>query len=80
MRDRIEMKAVYDQDLEQILASLGILDKLIAGELSCVICGCQVDLDNLGAIFSDGSEIRVCCDNDRCVRATTTYGVPTVSE
>lgn len=79
MRKRFEMKAVYDQDLEQILTSLGILDKLIAGELSCAICGCQVELDNLGAIFLDGDETRVCCDDDRCVRKITTHGAPTLS-
>jgi len=75
MRKRVEVKAVYDQDLEQVLANLGILDKLISGELSCAVCGCQVDLDNLGAIFPDGDEVGVSCDNDRCIRIITTRGV-----
>ena len=74
MRKRVEMKAVYDQDLEHVLGRLGILDKLIEGELNCAICGCQVDLDNLGSIFPEGDDVGVSCDNDRCIRIITTRG------
>jgi len=79
MRKRVEVKAVYDQDLQQVLANLGILDKLTAGELNCAVCGCQVDLDNLGTIFPDGDEVGVSCDNDRCVRTITNRGAATLS-
>ena len=72
MRKRVEVKAIYDQDLERVLANLGILDGLIAGELNCAACGCQVDLDNLGTIFPDGDEVGVSCDNNRCIRIITT--------
>jgi len=74
MRKRVEVKAVYDQDLKKVLANLDILDKLIAGELNCPVCGCQVDLDNLGTIFSHGAEAGVSCDNDRCIRTITVRG------
>jgi len=77
MRKRVEVKAIYDQDLEQVLANLGILDKLIAGELSCPVCGCQVDLDNLGTIFPDGDEVGVSCENSRCIRIITIRGAMT---
>jgi len=79
MRKRVEVKAVYDQHLERVLANLGILDKLIAGELNCAVCGCQVDLDNLGTIFPNGEDVGVSCDNDRCVRAITTHGAAALS-
>ena len=79
MRKRVEVKAIYDQDLEQVLASIGILDKLIAGELNCAVCGCQVDLDNLGTIFPDNDEIGVSCDKDRCIRVITTHGEAALS-
>ena len=75
MRKRVEVKAVYDRDLERVLANLGILDKLVAGELNCAVCGCQVDLDNLGTIFPYGDAIRVSCDNNSCVRAITSHEV-----
>jgi len=79
MRKRVEVKAIYDQDLQQVLANLEILDKLIAGELNCAVCGCQVDLDNLGAIFPEGDDVGISCDNNRCVRIITTRGVATLS-
>lgn len=79
MREKVEVKAVYDQDLKQVLAKLGILDKLIAGEMNCAVCRCEVDLDNLGTIFPEGDEVKVSCDNNRCVRITTTRGAETLS-
>ena len=79
MRKRIEVKAVYDDDLEQVLANLGILDELVAGELSCAVCGCQVDLDNLGAIFPNNDKIGVSCDNTRCIQAIATHGAEALS-
>jgi len=80
MRKRVELKAIYDEDLEHILANLGILNKIIAGELNCVVCGCLVDLDNLGTIFTNNDEIGVSCDNDRCIRMVTTRGMETFSD
>jgi len=79
MRKRVEVKAVYDQHLERVLTNLGILDKLIAGEVNCAVCGCQVDLDNLGTIFPNGEDVGVSCDNDRCVRAITAHGAAALS-
>lgn len=79
MRKRVEVEAVYDQHLERVLANLGILDKLIAGELNCAVCGCEVDLDNLGTIFLDDDNVGVSCDNNRCVRTITTRGAATLS-
>ena len=73
------MKAIYDKDLEQVLANLGVLDKIIAGEINCAVCGCQVDLDNLGSVFPEGDEIKVTCDNDRCVRTITTRAAGALS-
>ncbi len=74
MRKVATVKAIYDSDLDQLLTNLGMLDKLIAGELRCAVCGCQVDLDNLGTIFPNGDELRVSCDNPRCVRIITSRG------
>jgi len=79
MRKSTTVKAVYDSDLQELLRNLGILDKLIAGELSCAVCGCSVDLDNLGTIFPLENDISVSCDNERCVRTITTRGAATLS-
>jgi hypothetical protein len=75
MRKKIEINAVYDTDLEQVLRQLGMLDALIEGKINCYICKRTVDLDNLGAIFPSENEIKILCDNDKCIRIVTTKGV-----
>jgi len=79
MRKVATVKAIYDSDLEQLLTNLGMLDELIAGELRCAVCECQVGLDNIGTIFPNGDEIGVSCDNPRCVRTITTRGATKLS-
>jgi len=79
LRKKVEVKAIYDPHLEQVLQKLGIMDELIAGELNCEVCGCQVDLDNLGTIFPDDDKVGVSCDNSRCIRAITTRGATALS-
>jgi len=79
MRKRSITKAVYDRDLKRLLESLGILDKVVEGVMICPVCGCRVNLDNLGTIFSDGNDIVVSCDDTKCVRAVTSGEVTTQS-
>jgi len=67
MRKRSEIKAVWDSDLEHLLASIGILDDVVAGKLNCAICGGQVNLHNLGAVFPRDGQVAVSCDNSGCV-------------
>lgn len=75
MRKRASIKAVWDSDLVSLLQSAGILDRLLDGDVRCVVCHKEVDLDNLGALLSDGHEIMVSCDDTQCVREATTREV-----
>lgn len=68
MRRRLRVKAVWDSDLEQLLQNLGVLDRLITGEFTCVVCGRSVDLENLGAIVLRGQEVMVACVEVSCIR------------
>lgn len=69
MRKRIEVKAVWDSELEQLLGNLGILESLLLGELTCAHCGRTVDLDNLGAIIPQEDKVIIVCDYTPCIRA-----------
>jgi hypothetical protein len=71
VRRRANVKAVWDSDLVGFLKSAGLLDTLAAGDLRCAVCQRQVDLDNFGALFPEGDDVRVACDDARCVRAVT---------
>jgi len=68
MRRRLQVKAVWDSDLEALLHNLGVLDRLITGEFACVVCGRSVDLGNLGAIVLRGQEVMVACAEVSCIR------------
>lgn len=79
MSKTIGVKAVHDSDLENLLKSLGMLDGFVAGKFKCAVCGCPVDLDNLGSIFPQDGEIGVSCDNSKCVRVVTIQEVKSVN-
>jgi hypothetical protein len=60
--------AVHDDDLRQLLESLGVLGDLTAGRLLCRFCGSQVTERNLYAILPDSGQVRVVCDTPACVK------------
>ena len=74
MRERLNLKAVWDSDLEELLRNIGALEPLVHGELACKVCGQSVDLDNLGAILPRNQGISVTCGTVECVRAVTASG------
>ena len=77
MPNIIGVKAVHDSDLRELLTSLGILEGLVAGKFRCTVCGCLVDIDNLGSIFPHGNDICVSCDNNRCISIVTSNALET---
>jgi len=80
MRKRLEVKAVWDKDLEDLLKSLGIWEQLASKELLCDACRRKIDINNFGAVFNKQGEIGVCCDNEHCVRLVTKKEVTESSE
>lgn len=67
MRPRINIKAVWDSDLEALLRNFGILEKLLAEEVNCKVCRRMVNLENLGTIVKDDKSIAVTCDDATCI-------------
>lgn len=65
MRKHI-IKAVHEQDLRELLKSLGLSELMAKGELKCDICGAIVNLDNLLCIYPSKDEVKVCCKNPEC--------------
>ena len=71
MRKRIELKAVWDDDLHELLDNLGVIDDLVAGETRCMACSRIVVLDNLGAIIPSSESVQITCDDSNCVKVAT---------
>jgi hypothetical protein len=68
---RIDLKAVHEKDLPQLLASLGILEQVKQGGVACMVCGTAVNLENIFAIVPAGSEVSVVCTRAACIDSTT---------
>lgn len=75
MRKRLELSAVWDDDIQELLGSLGVLQDVTLGNARCVVCGRQVDIDNLGAVMPTPQSADFACDDANCVRAVTSQGV-----
>ena len=71
MRKKVDLTAVWDEDLRALLDNLGILDDLTAGNTNCMVCTRIVDFDNLGAIIPSADSVQVTCYNSGCVRTVT---------
>lgn len=71
MRKKIELTAVWDEDLHDLLESLGILKDLNSGKILCIICGSKVDVNNLGTIMPSVNAVKLTCDDASCVQAVT---------
>jgi hypothetical protein len=59
--------AVHDLDLDELLRNLGLLEPLKNGELRCNICGCQVNRKNLGCLYPNENDVRICCIKLSCL-------------
>lgn len=68
MTGKYKIRAIHDVDLDNFLLNLGLLEALEKGELRCGICGCQLTKENLGCIYPESGEIRICCYKPVCLR------------
>lgn len=66
LEDSVNIVAIHDMDLEKALHSLNIYEKIVRGEMKCMICEEPVNLENLGAFMRVNGKIRVICDKPAC--------------
>ena len=61
------LKAVHDDDLEELLKSLGLYSDFMHGKLKCAFCKQVITWDNLHSLFPDSGQIKCTCANPSCV-------------
>lgn len=71
MKTRIDIPAIHDKDLKEILEKLGLFEKLEKGELLCINCDKVITMENLSALKVVGNEIVVFCDEIECIEIST---------
>jgi hypothetical protein len=66
MAEKHEIRAVHENNLEEMLKELGILDDMREGRIKCKFCGKKVTLENLGCLYPESDDISVCCNDSKC--------------
>jgi hypothetical protein len=68
------LKAVHDYDLEPLLHSLGLYEKVQGGECFCDVCGEKVTMENIQCIYPQDGEIKFCCSASFCYKKMVAHG------
>jgi len=63
------LRAVHDDDLEELLQSLGLLHDFRAGKLRCKFCKRIITWDNLHSLFPDSGAVKTVCNDIECIKA-----------
>lgn len=63
------LQVVHDDDLENVLAGLGILGDIKAGRLKCKFSDDVITLANLHALYPESGAIKLVCNLPTCVIA-----------
>lgn len=71
MDKKIDIPAIHDKDLKQVLSHLGILGELQDGKLFCNNCSKQITWDNLFALKVIENTLVLFCDEPDCVDNST---------
>jgi|Deesub1362B_J571_1020462.scaffolds.fasta_scaffold03680_2 hypothetical protein len=61
-----EIRAIHEKDLDSFLEKLELLEPLKRGELYCSICGKKLTKNNLGLVYTENKELKICCNKSEC--------------
>ena len=65
--DKDTLRAVHDDDLEELLKGLSLYGDFVHGKLKCAFCSDPITFDNLHSIFPDSGAIKLSCNKPQCV-------------
>ncbi|WP_163538332.1 hypothetical protein [Gracilibacillus sp. YIM 98692] len=61
-----EINAVYSEELEEFLDSLGVLEEIKNGEKKCYFCNSIVDVSDIQTVFPMDDDVQICCNKSKC--------------
>jgi len=64
---RFKIRAVHEDDLMEMLKSMGILEKVEKGEFVCVCCGETININNIEVFFLKHGEKKFVCSKSICI-------------
>jgi hypothetical protein len=72
MREKIEVSAIRDRDLRDILQKYQLSEKMVQGKLSCESCSQIMSWENTGALIVKGSGLIFYCNLPECIDQAAT--------
>ena len=64
-----KINAVMDEDIEKVIANLGILEEFKGGQFICSKCGVLISLTNVQIIIPLGNDkYDFICNNMECIK------------
>ena len=64
---KAKISAVHEDDLLDMLETLGFSNDLKSGKIRCPICNTVIHIDNIGAIYHNGNGVQLICDKPSCL-------------
>lgn len=64
--DTSEIKAILDEDFENLLHRLNVYDAVVNGTATCEYCHKRITLDNISMVFPKNGRVCFCCDKKEC--------------
>lgn len=61
-----KIRFVDEKDAEKLLDSIGELDKLKSGHISCCSCGKTITIENFSSFYREGEQYYFICDDYKC--------------
>lgn len=61
-----EINAIYSEDMEDFLDSLGVLEEINRGKKACYFCGKPLKLTDVQTVFPLDNDVQVCCNSLKC--------------
>lgn len=67
MNKKINIPAIHDNDLKEILEKLNLLEQFEKGNMHCINCNKRIDWNNLFALKVLDNKIVAFCDEPDCI-------------
>lgn len=61
------LRAVHDDDLEDVLKGLGVYGDFVQGQIKCAFSKDVITWDNLHALFPDSGAVKAVCTRPECI-------------
>lgn len=65
--DKVVIHAFHEDDMERMFKKLGVWEAFIGGEMKCVVCDKELNLENFGALVPYKGKAYGACEGYSCI-------------